>query len=129
MASIHSLVRITSFNRRVLAVEALRFTKIVRHNSAISCFTRQSRCLTVLKSQRFNRYLHDDKAKVDSQGSKEKLHVSKEEEKDDKIQGEKQLTQIQKLRKIFAEYGSTAIAFHVTISLTSLGICYTAVQR
>jgi len=42
---------------------------------------------------------------------------------------EKQLTQGQRLRKIFAEYGSIAVSFHVCISLTSLGICYCAVKR
>lgn len=33
------------------------------------------------------------------------------------------------LAKVFAEYGTTAVIFHTTISLTSLGICYTAVSR
>ena len=33
------------------------------------------------------------------------------------------------LAKVFAEYGTTAVVFHTTISLTSLGICYTAVSR
>ncbi|XP_066932220.1 protein FAM210B, mitochondrial-like [Clytia hemisphaerica] len=32
------------------------------------------------------------------------------------------------LAKVFAEYGTTAVVFHTTISLTSLGICYTAVS-
>ena len=41
----------------------------------------------------------------------------------------KPLTQRQKLKKIFAEYGTTAIVFHISISLTSLGICYAAVKR
>ena len=33
------------------------------------------------------------------------------------------------LAKVFAEYGTTAVVFHTTISLTSLGICYMAVSR
>jgi len=33
------------------------------------------------------------------------------------------------LKLVVAEYGTTAIVFHVTISLTSLGICYAAVKR
>lgn len=33
-----------------------------------------------------------------------------------------------KLKSVVAEYGTTAVVFHVTISLTSLGICYTAVK-
>ena len=39
------------------------------------------------------------------------------------------LKQTSKLAKIFAEYGTTAVIFHTTISLTSLGISYTAVSR
>ncbi|EDO35452.1 predicted protein [Nematostella vectensis] len=46
-------------------------------------------------------------------------------ENDGKIQT---MSQAQRLRKIFAEYGSIAVVFHVSISLTSLGICYTAVS-
>lgn len=42
---------------------------------------------------------------------------------------EKKLSQAQRLRKIFAEYGATAVVFHTCISLTSLGICYAAVSR
>lgn len=34
-----------------------------------------------------------------------------------------------RLKFVVAEYGTTAIVFHVTISLTSLGICYAAVKR
>lgn len=41
---------------------------------------------------------------------------------------DKPLTQRQKLTRIFAAYGSTAVVFHTTISLTSLGICYTIVS-
>ncbi|KXJ12779.1 Protein FAM210B [Exaiptasia diaphana] len=129
MASIRALICLSSFNRRVLAMKTWRFTTIVRHKSAISCFTRHSRCITLLKSQSFpNRYVHDDKGKVDSQEYNDKLRGGEEGADSKNQEQEKQLTQVQRLRKIFAEYGSTAIAFHVTISLTSLGICYTAVQ-
>ena len=41
----------------------------------------------------------------------------------------KPLTQRQRLAKVFAEYGTTAVVFHTTISLTSLGLCYLAVSR
>lgn len=34
-----------------------------------------------------------------------------------------------KLKKAFKEYGVTVVVFHVTISLISLGICYTLVSR
>lgn len=40
----------------------------------------------------------------------------------------KELTGRQKLRRIFAEYGVTAVVFHTGISLTSLGLCYVAVN-
>ncbi|RZC35728.1 protein FAM210B [Asbolus verrucosus] len=38
------------------------------------------------------------------------------------------LTAKQKLKKAVAEYGSTVIIFHVTISLVSLGTCYLLVS-
>ena len=41
----------------------------------------------------------------------------------------KKLKQTGKLAKVFAEYGTTAVVFHTTISLTSLGISYMAVSR
>lgn len=46
----------------------------------------------------------------------------------DESKSEQKLTQAQKLRKVFAEYGATGIVFHTCISLTSLGICYAAVS-
>ena len=42
---------------------------------------------------------------------------------------EKKLALRDRLKSVVAEYGTTAIVFHVTISLTSLGICYAAVKR
>ena len=47
----------------------------------------------------------------------------------DESKSEQKLTQAQKLRKVFAEYGATGVVFHTCISLTSLGICYAAVSR
>lgn len=44
-------------------------------------------------------------------------------------EGGKNLALRDRLKSVVAEYGSTAIVFHVTISLTSLGLCYTAVKR
>ena len=44
-------------------------------------------------------------------------------------EGGKNLALRDRLKFVVAEYGSTAIVFHVTISLTSLGLCYTAVKR
>ena len=35
----------------------------------------------------------------------------------------------ERLKIVVQEYGSTAIVFHVCISLTSLGLCYAAVKR
>lgn len=34
-----------------------------------------------------------------------------------------------KLKRAVKDYGATVIVFHVLISITSLGICYTAVAR
>ena len=44
-------------------------------------------------------------------------------------ENEKKLALKDRLKLVVAEYGTTAILFHVTISLTSLGICYAAVKR
>ena len=44
-------------------------------------------------------------------------------------ENEKKLTLKDRMKSVVAEYGTTAIVFHVTISLTSLGICYAAVKR
>lgn len=41
----------------------------------------------------------------------------------------KPLTRKEKLKLAVKEYGSTVIIFHVTISLVSLGACYTLVSR
>lgn len=43
-------------------------------------------------------------------------------------ENEKKLALKDRLKLVVAEYGTTAILFHVTISLTSLGICYAAVK-
>ncbi|KAJ7374777.1 hypothetical protein OS493_005127 [Desmophyllum pertusum] len=40
----------------------------------------------------------------------------------------KKLALKDRLKFVVAEYGTTAIVFHVSISLTSLGLCYTAVK-
>ena len=54
-------------------------------------------------------------------------------ETESKVEGDKDsdkpLTQRQKLARIFAAYGTTAVVFHTSISLTSLGICYMIVSR
>ena len=39
------------------------------------------------------------------------------------------LTLKERLKSVVQEYGTTAIVFHVSISLTSLGLCYAAVKR
>ena len=44
-------------------------------------------------------------------------------------ENEKKLALKDRLKSVVAEYGTTAIVFHVCISLTSLGICYAAVKR
>ena len=41
----------------------------------------------------------------------------------------KKLSQKDKLAKVFAQYGTTALVFHVSISLVSLGTSYLAVSR
>ena len=42
---------------------------------------------------------------------------------------ENKLTLKERLKIVVQEYGATAIAFHVCISLSSLGLCYAAVKR
>lgn len=65
------------------------------------------------------------KEKQDSQTLKQ---MTEKSIKNDQIP-QKKLSQTQRLRKVFAEYGTTAVVFHTCISLTSLGICYAAVSR
>lgn len=49
--------------------------------------------------------------------------------KTEQLEGEnKQLTLKERLKFVVQEYGTTAIVFHVCISLTSLGLCYAAVK-
>jgi len=43
-------------------------------------------------------------------------------------ESENELTLKDRLKIVVQEYGATAIVFHVSISLTSLGICYAAVK-
>lgn len=42
---------------------------------------------------------------------------------------EVKLTNKEKLKRAISAYGSTVIIFHVTISLFSLGMCYSIVAR
>jgi len=51
-----------------------------------------------------------------------------EDKTDKERHASKKLKQSGKLAKVFAEYGTTAVIFHTSISLTSLGICYMAVS-
>lgn len=133
MASLRPLIRFSSYKSRVLTVKTAHFTQFARHSSAICNLktTTNFKSQTSLTAQKWcvYRYVHDDKTKVDPKQLDEKLHGEKEGKEDSTQDGEKQLTQVQRLKKVFAEYGSTAIAFHVCISLTSLSICYCAVQR
>ena len=50
-------------------------------------------------------------------------------ENDDGSLDDKPLTQRQKLSRTFAAYGTAALVFHTTISLSSLGTCYMIVSR
>eukprot|EP00794_Sanderia_malayensis_P019129 gene19128-21046_t len=58
------------------------------------------------------------------------LFSSENESKEEKNEpaDDKPLSQRQKLARVFAAYGTTAVVFHTSISLTSLGICYTIVS-
>lgn len=42
---------------------------------------------------------------------------------------ETKLTLRERLKIVVQEYGTTAVVFHVCISLSSLGLCYAAVKR
>ncbi|XP_057291920.1 protein FAM210B, mitochondrial-like [Hydractinia symbiolongicarpus] len=58
--------------------------------------------------------------------SNKPIDVAKENGKGTEKEGK--LKQTGQLAKVFAEYGTTAVVFHTTISLTSLGISYMAVS-
>ena len=55
----------------------------------------------------------------------ESSHSGKTEQQE----GESKMTLKERLKCVVQEYGTTAIVFHVCISLTSLGLCYAAVKR
>ncbi|XP_068721801.1 protein FAM210B, mitochondrial-like [Montipora capricornis] len=48
--------------------------------------------------------------------------------KTERQEGESKMTLKERLKYVVQEYGTTAIVFHVCISLTSLGLCYAAVK-
>ena len=52
-------------------------------------------------------------------------HMSGQVEKKEVVK----LSKKEKMKKAVMEYGPIFIVFHVTISLTSLGICYLVVKR
>lgn len=135
MAIIRPLLRFCPYTNRFLTVEGVYLTKYARHASAISCMkstgsNTQTSFATFAKEHWFkNRNFHQAQVNLDSKQSNEKIRDGKESKEDAKIIIEKPLTQGQRLRKVFAEYGSIGVAFHISISLTSLGICYCAVKR
>lgn len=128
MALTRSLIRLSSISSRVLVQESsvFRVSRVIGGCSVSkleSNLSPRSTCWTVF------RQIHEDRPKVDSQiPTSEDLGTKKQEQEGEKKE-ETNLTQVQRLKKVFAEYGSTAVVFHVCISLTSLGICYTAVKR
>lgn len=76
-----------------------------------------------------SRKLHDKKVETHQE-----QHHTEEDTKTGSNEGTDQgkeikLSQRQRLKKVFAEYGATAVVFHISMSLTSLGICYTALKR
>lgn len=57
------------------------------------------------------------------------LQENSEKKDPENIEKPGRLKKTGQLAKVFAEYGTTAVVFHTTISLTSLGISYAAVSR
>ena len=123
-----SLIRLSNISRGILVQETsiLGRSRVVLGCMAtkmVSNLSPRVTCWTVY------RHIHDDRSKIDSKIPASEESGSNEQEKKDENKEEVNLTQVQRLRKVFAEYGSTAVVFHVCISLTSLGICYMAVKR
>jgi len=105
-------------------------TKFIHHRNLSVC----SICRYVIDSEKMTDKCDDKKTDKCDDKETDKTNVkSNIEESDEKVDEniiEEKTTKKSKsaLAKLFAEYGTTAVLFHTTLSLTSLGISYTAVS-
>ena len=113
-----SSLRFAMTNVRCIAKQTRVFATPVRHNVSPAGFQTSAKKGFLLRNSRL---LHTSFIR---KADKPDQDTAKNQEKD-----EKKLALRDRLKLVVAEYGTTAIVFHVTISLTSLGICYAAVKR
>ena len=107
-----------SFQKRSISCTCQQFIgrNAIIPNHSISSH-RQSTLFLTMRNFHQTKYLQS----VNQQPEDESNNEKQQEQPPKKKAGQ--------LAKVFAEYGTTAVVFHTTISLTSLGICYTAVSR
>lgn len=112
-----------------MSVTAFRLWKL--HCSTV--LSKQPRLLSVqrLNSSRliFSRVVCPTSQLTTSRNLCDERDATKKNANDREQGNETKITQRQRLRKVFAEYGSIGVVFHISMSLTSLGIVYTAVKR
>jgi len=112
-----SSLRFAMTNVRCIARQTRVFATPVRRNVSPAGFQTSAKKGFLLRNSRL---LHTSFIR---KADKPDQDTAKNQEKD-----EKKLALRDRLKLVVAEYGTTAIVFHVTISLTSLGICYAAVK-
>lgn len=114
-----SPLRLTMRNVRCVVNQTRAFaTPLFRYLSPADLQTPANRGLLLRNA----RLLHTSAIRNADKPNQE--NTAKTHEKD-----AKNLVLKDRLKFVVAEYGTTAILFHISISLTSLGICYTAVKR
>ncbi|KAL9974349.1 hypothetical protein ACROYT_G011373 [Oculina patagonica] len=113
-----SPLRLTMRNVRCVVNQTRAFaTPLFRYLSPADLQTPANRGLLLRNA----RLLHTSAIRNADKPNQE--NTAKTHEKD-----AKNLALKDRLKFVVAEYGTTAILFHISISLTSLGICYTAVK-
>ncbi|XP_065675228.1 protein FAM210B, mitochondrial isoform X2 [Hydra vulgaris] len=110
-----SNVRTSLINCRALWNKSWAYSKNNQKNIS-AVYTRE-----ISTSMRVFGEIKDEKINKNSATNVNNINI-KDENKPSKLK------QTGKLAKIFAEYGTTAVVFHTAISLTSLGLSYTAVS-
>ena len=81
------------------------------------------------KSTMYNKQFSTTYPNLDTEPKQTDKEEKPGTENDDGSLDDKPLTQRQKLSRTFAAYGTAALVFHTTISLSSLGTCYMIVSR
>ena len=104
--------------------ESVLYTTPTTYSAARISSTRQKDQILVRRTITTSARLNEKEADTAPKENKESVDdIAPTEE------APKKLSQKDKLAKVFAQYGTTALVFHVSISLVSLGTSYLAVSR